>query len=263
MTQEQLDVACKHLEFHKQQFGFGNVEFKKGFIEDLAAAGIASESVDLIVSNCVVNLSPDKESVLREAFRVLKWGGEMYFSDVYSDRRVPKELLLDPVLYGECLSGALYWNDFLRLARKTGFTDPRLVETHRLGLGNPEIEALVGHIAFTSTTYRLWKLRGLESDCEDYGQAVVYRGTVPTARRVFTLDSHHAIEAGRVFAVCGNTYAMLHDTRLAPHFKFLEPESKVHLGLFAACGKKEGAPQFTDDGAASGGSCCSGGGGCC
>eukprot|EP01105_Mastigella_eilhardi_P015762 TRINITY_DN3607_c0_g1_i5.p1 TRINITY_DN3607_c0_g1~~TRINITY_DN3607_c0_g1_i5.p1 ORF type:complete len:162 (+),score=39.15 TRINITY_DN3607_c0_g1_i5:141-626(+) len=161
-------------------------------------------------------------------------------------------------MHGACLSGALYCNDFLRLARKTGFTDPRLDETHRLTLGNPNMEALVGHVAFSSSTYRLWKLRGLESDCEDYGQAVVYRGTVPTARCVFRLDSHHTIEAGRVFAVCGNTYSMLHDTRLAQHFKFLEPESKVHLGLFAACDKQEG----TDNGTASGGSCCSGGG-CC
>jgi len=57
---------------------------------------------------------------LRECFRVLKAGGEMYFSDVYADRRVPAKLLKDPVLYGECLSGALYWNDFKTLARKVG-----------------------------------------------------------------------------------------------------------------------------------------------
>lgn len=58
------------------------MEFRKGYIEDLKSAGIEDNSVDLIVSNCVVNLSPDKEAVLRECFRVLKLGGEMYFSDV-------------------------------------------------------------------------------------------------------------------------------------------------------------------------------------
>jgi arsenite methyltransferase len=80
-----------------------------------------------VISNCVINLCPDKESDLREIYRVLKAGGEFYFSDVYSDRRIPTNLLDDPVLYGECLSGALYEGDFIRLARKHGFNDPREV----------------------------------------------------------------------------------------------------------------------------------------
>ncbi len=65
----------------------------------------------------MINLSPDKRAVLAGAYRLLKPGGELYFSDVYSDRRVPQALTKDPVLWGECLTGALYWNDFLHLAR--------------------------------------------------------------------------------------------------------------------------------------------------
>ena len=68
-----------------------NMRFLNGHIEYLDQAGIADGSIDLIISNCVINLSPDKEQVLREAYRVLAAGGEMYFSDVYSDRRVPEE----------------------------------------------------------------------------------------------------------------------------------------------------------------------------
>jgi arsenite methyltransferase len=60
-------------------------------------AGIADESVDLVISNCVVNLSPDKQRVIREACRVLRAGGEMHFSDVYADRRVPAALQEDEV----------------------------------------------------------------------------------------------------------------------------------------------------------------------
>ena len=66
---------------------------------------------------------------------------------------------------------------------------------------------------FYSATYRLFKLDGLESACEDYGQAVIYRGTIPDHAHRFVLDRHHDIEAGRIFPVCGNTWRMLHDTR--------------------------------------------------
>ena len=96
-------------------------------------------SVDVVVSNCVINLSPDKEAVLRQAHKCLKEGGELYFSDVYASRRVPQELKEDEVLWGECISGALYWNDFLNLARKCGFEDPRLVEDGKIKLGNKKV----------------------------------------------------------------------------------------------------------------------------
>ncbi len=91
----------------------------------------------MIVSNCVVNLSPDKDAVLREVQRLLKPGGEFYFSDVYADRRVPDKVRNDPVLYGECLGGALYWNDFQRLAKRHGFADPRLVDDRPLEITDP------------------------------------------------------------------------------------------------------------------------------
>ena len=115
MTDEQLAVANRHIEFHREAFGFkkANVRFIKGYLENLDELDLADASFDVIVSNCVINLSPDKRAVLAQAHRLLKPGGELYFSDVYADRRVPVELSNDPVLYGECLAGALYWNDFL------------------------------------------------------------------------------------------------------------------------------------------------------
>lgn len=145
MTDEQLEVANRHVDFHTKSFGYDkpNVEFKKGYIEKLADLGLPDNYFDVIVSNCVINLSPDKDAVLREAYRVLKPGGELYFSDVYSDRRVPQDLVDDPVLFGECLSGALYWNDFLTIARRHGFNDPRLVTDSRITISNKAIEKRV------------------------------------------------------------------------------------------------------------------------
>ena len=247
MTPEQLAVAERHREHHRQVFGHttSNVSFRQGFIEQLDALGLPDNYFDIVVSNCVINLSPDKERVLREVHRVLKPGGEMYFSDVYADRRIPDVLRQDPVLYGECLSGALYWNDFLSLAKTCGFADPRLVDDRPITIENETIADKLAPASFYSATYRLFKLTGLEPACEDYGQAVIYRGTIPHSEKLFKLDGHHLIEAGKVFPVCGNSWMMLHETRFAPHFEFIGNFER-HYGIFPDCGtavpfRKEGA----------------------
>jgi arsenite methyltransferase len=237
MTEEQLAVAERHREHHRLAFGFArdNVVFRLGYIEQLDQLGLEDASFDVVVSNCVVNLSPDKDAVLREVHRLLKPGGEFYFSDIYADRRVPAALRNDPVLYGECLGGALYWNDFQHLARRQGFTDPRLVEDRPIAVTDPALAARTQEIEFYSATYRLFKLDGLEPDCEDYGQAVIYRGGIPEQPRCFTLDKHHVIEVGRVFPVCGNTWHMLHDSRFHAHFDFIGDFSR-HYGIYSGCG---------------------------
>lgn len=235
MTPEQLAVARAHQSWHAERFGYDNVRFVEGYIEQLDQLGLEPASFDVIVSNCVVNLSTDKAAVLRGAHHLLKPGGEMYFSDVYADRRVPAAMAADEVLYGECLSGALYWNDFLSLAKGAGFDDPRLVTQRPLTIENPVLEARVAPLAFTAATYRLFRLAGLEPACEDYGQAVVYKGTLPHAEHRFVLDDHHVIEAGKVFPVCGNTWKMLAETRFAGHFQFIGDFSR-HYGIFEGCG---------------------------
>lgn len=235
MTAEQIEVARRHQVHHARAFGFDNVSFIQGYIEQLDEMDLPEASFDVIVSNCVINLSPDKDAVLRGIHRLLKPGGEFYFSDVYSDRRVPASVRNDPVLYGECLGGALYWNDFLTIAKRQGFADPRLVEDRPLDITDPKLVAKVGNTRFFSAVYRLFKLDALEPACEDYGQAVVYRGTIQHAEHRFKLDKHHDIEAGRIFPVCGNTWQMLKHSRLAPHFEFLGTGDRHH-GLFTGCG---------------------------
>lgn len=235
MTDEQLAVARKHQDYHAQKFGFANVEFHQGYIERLDELGLEANSIDIIISNCVINLSPDKAAVFEQAYKLLKPGGEMYFADVYGDRRIPADLAADPVLYGECLSGALYWHDFLDVAKQAGFSDSRLVKSRPLTIENPEIESRIGHIQFCSATYRLFKLPELESACEDYGQAVIYQGGIKEHEQVFNLDAAHKIEAGKVFPVCGNSLLMLKATRFSHHFSVLG-EGETHYGLFPACG---------------------------
>jgi len=235
MTGEQLAVAEKYRAYHAEVFGFDNVMFMQGYIEKLDELGLESGSFDIIVSNCVINLSPDKDAVLREVHRLLKPDGEFYFSDVYAHRRVPEEIHNDPVLYGECLGGALYWNDFISLSKRHGFADPRLVIDRPLDITDAKLAARVGNIRFFSATYRLFKLDSLESACEDYGQAVIYRGTIPEHAHRFVLDRHHDIEVGRIFPVCGNTWRMLHDTRYQQHFEFIGDFSR-HFGIFPGCG---------------------------
>lgn len=265
MTQEQLDVAKRTQSYHAEKFGYDNVEFHLGLIENLdAITSLQDASVDIIISNCVINLCPDKEAVLRSCFRLLKPGGEVYFSDVYANRRVPPALREDTVLWGECLSGALYWNDFQNMAKKCGFTDPRLVEDAPITVENKAVQKRMDEVGcakleFYSATYRLFQLHHcLEPHCEDYGQAVIYKGTIPRYESGWSLDDHHYMEKGKAFPVCGNTYNMLKETRFAKHFDFIGDWS-THYGIFEGCGSS--MPYKSGKGGA--GSTKGGGGGCC
>ena len=255
MTDEQLAVAKAHLDYHRDQFGYknSNVEFLKGNIEKLDELDLEKGSFDVIISNCVINLATDKQKVLKDAYNLLKPGGEMYFSDVYSDRRIPTSLQQDKMLWGECLSGALYWNDFLRMAKQAGFTDPRAVEDKPITIENQEVEELVGDIKFYSVTYRLWKIEGLESDCEDYGQAVSYKGGIPEELLSFKLDDHHVFPKGKILPVCGNTYNMLQETRFKNYFDFYGTWD-THYGIFEGCGGN--IPFTSDTSNGEGASCC-------
>ncbi|MCH8215466.1 MAG: methyltransferase domain-containing protein [Planctomycetes bacterium] len=234
MNEDQLAVARTYSAKQMEAFGYEkpNVEFLTGHIEDLAAIGIATNSIDVVISNCVINLSPDKESVFREIFRVLKPGGELYFSDVFTGRRIPGALQSNSVLQGECLAGALYGEDFRRLLRTVGCLDYRVTSNTRIALGNPDIEAMVGNVEFYSTTLRTFKLKDLEDICEDYGQVATYKGSIPECPHRFTLDDHHDFEAGKPMRVCGNTASMLHDTRFGKHF-VVTGDRSVHFGPFS------------------------------
>ena len=234
MTPEQLEVAERYREEQAKAFGFekSNVEFRLGYIEDLAAIGIEDESIDLVVSNCVVNLSPFKELVMSEVFRVLKPGGELYFSDVYASRRLPQELRDDPILHSECLGGATYAEDFRQLMRRAGW--PHVVWTvdDPMNVGDLAIETRVGFTSFRSRTIRAIKCEGLEETEEDYGQHATYRGGMPEMPRYFDFDSELRFVKGKPRAISGNTARMLEASRYGAFFEVSEP--RLHRGSFNA-----------------------------
>lgn len=248
MTPEQLEVAVRHRDWHAERLGYANVEFVHGHIENLAAVGIADNSIDVVVSNCVINLSPEKPKVLAEIFRVLKPGGELYFSDVFADRRILEELRKDPVLLGECLGGALYWEDFRRILDGLACPDVRVVKENPISLDDPDVAAKIGMVKFRSVTVRAFKM-ALEDRCEDFGQVACYLGTIPDHPHAFDLDDHHHFETHRPLRVCGNTADMLSGSRYAPHFQVLGDKSR-HFGLFDC------APGPHGESSVSGGQCC-------
>jgi SAM-dependent methyltransferase len=116
MTDEMLERARTNA----QKGGYANVEFRKGDIEDLP---VNDNSIEVIISNCVVNLAPNKEKVFKEAHRVLKVGGRLMVSDVVLAKPLPEELKIDNELLIGCVSGAILKEDYLNLLKKAGFSN--------------------------------------------------------------------------------------------------------------------------------------------
>jgi len=140
MTPEMLDKARRNA----ASTGVANVEFRLGEIEHLP---VADSSVDVIISNCVINLSPDKPQVFREAFRVLRPGGRLMVSDIVLDSPLPKALLDSVSAYVGCISGASLKADYLAMMSAAGFTDVAVVSEGRFPVeataSDPTLQALV------------------------------------------------------------------------------------------------------------------------
>ncbi|NXV69460.1 AS3MT methyltransferase, partial [Molothrus ater] len=213
----QVEVAKKHIAYHMDKFGYRkpNVEFFHGYMEKLDDAGLADESYDIVISNCVINLAPDKRAVLQEAFRVLKPGGEMYFSDVYASQRLNETIRKHRVLWGECLAGALYWRDLYGIAEEVGFSPPCLVTASPITIGDKELEGIVGDCRFVSATYRLFKVPA--GSRTGPGQ-VTYNGGIVGHERELVFDANFTFKEGEVVNVDAEMAAILQSSRFAEKF---------------------------------------------
>jgi SAM-dependent methyltransferase len=233
LTESQLEVAERYRGGLCRTFELpdGAIRFARGPLEDLGSLGIQDESIDVVISNCVLNLCPDKRRVLAEITRVLKPGGELFFSDVFTTRRLSDALKNDPVFHGECLGGAWYWEDFRRLLHDLGIPDYRVMGQTLLKIEDQAMAAQTEGIEFHSATIRAFKIASLEDRCEDYGQAVTYRGTLAECPKNFELDPGHRFEVHRPSRVCGNSAAMIEESRFARHFDSLGNRDH-HFGLF-------------------------------
>ncbi len=136
MTDEMLALAQQN----KAKAGVRNVAFLKGRIEDIP---LPANSVDVVISNCVINLAADKSLVLRDAFRVLKPGGRFAVADVVTDGPVPDALRHDMEAWVGCIAGALEVETYARLLRDTGFQDVRIDITRRYSIAEAGIDAAV------------------------------------------------------------------------------------------------------------------------
>jgi ubiquinone/menaquinone biosynthesis C-methylase UbiE len=253
MNDEMLALARRHQRAVSGAIGYENVEFRKGRIQDLALdldrfeselkarpigdlAGflaaearaeelrlthplIASESIDVVVSNCVLNLVEpgSKEKLFRELFRVLKKGGRAVISDIVSDEPVPEELQADPELWTGCISGALTEEGFLQAFVDAGFYGLQLLKW------DPTPWRTVRGIEFRSVTVEAFK--GKQGPCFERNQAVIYRGPF---KEVLD-DDGHRLERGRRYAVCDKTYQLFRKAPYRDCFEFVEPRAEVPL----------------------------------
>lgn len=218
MTPEQLEVARRTLPWHMEKFGRTkasescggkgsrksdgdrgtNVEFLQGNIEDLSP--VADGSVDVVISNCVINLARDKRAVLREVARVLSCGGELYFSDIFADRRLPEEALKDKLLLGECLAGAMDHALFAELMADVGLASYAVVSSRPVDV-QPELVARLGGAHFTSETVRAVKLPQGTTHDDKKSYKVVYRGGLLGQEHAFKWSQSLQFPIGEPIAV--------------------------------------------------------------
>ena len=121
MTQEMIEKARTNA----KRGNYDNVEFRLGEIEKLP---VEDNSIDVIISNCVINLSPDKETVFKEAFRVLRPGGRLMVSDLVLTKDLPGNIKESVEAYVGCLAGAVKKEDYLRCIKEAGFGDIKIID---------------------------------------------------------------------------------------------------------------------------------------
>ncbi len=251
MNDEMLALARKHQPTITKDIGHDNVTFYKGRIQDLAldldkfeshlsanpastasewlaAEGharmmrttspmIANDSVDVIVSNCVLNLvaQADRQQLFAEMFRVLRRGGRAVISDIVCDEPVPEKLQNDPTLWSGCISGAYVEHEFLDAFADAGFYGMELVDRP------VEPWATVDGIEFRSVTVQAFK--GKEGVCTDYNEAVIYRGPW----KQVTDDDGHVLRRGVPSAVCRKTFKIYTSQPYADQFLPVPPRNVV------------------------------------
>ncbi len=253
LTPEMLSVARDNAPRVAERIGHGNVEFRRGRIQDLsldldvlesalserpvASADdflaleeltdelrrtrpmVADDSVDVVVSNCVLNLvaSAEKRRLFSEIHRVLRRGGRAVISDIVSDEEVSEEMQKDPELWSGCISGAFTEDGFLAAFEEAGFYGIRILERQS------EPWQTVEGIEFRSVTVEAFK--GKEGPCFERLQSVIYRGPF---KQVLD-DDDHLMERGKRYAVCDKTYQLYRQAPYREYFEFIEPRDEIPL----------------------------------
>ncbi|HEX5447507.1 MAG TPA: methyltransferase domain-containing protein [Pirellulales bacterium] len=250
---EMLSLARRHQATVADRLGYDVVEFRRGLIQDLQLdldllanelarqpvdtparwlelraienrlraerPLIASETIDCVVSNCVLNLvrPADRVQLLAEVFRVLKPGGRAAISDIVADEDVPERLQHDPQLWSGCISGAFREDRFLAAFEAAGFHGIQMAKYGR------EPWRTVEGIEFRSMTVVAYK--GKQGPCLEANQAVIYRGPFKQVED----DDGHVYSRGQRTAVCDKTFRLLAREPYAGLFEPIEPRATVPL----------------------------------
>ena len=252
-NQEMLGLARKYQRVVAERIGYGNIDFRYGMIQDLQLdldllgrelsqhpvsdpAGwlalrnaeerlrrdqpmITNDSVDCVVSNCVLNLirQQDRHQLFAEIFRVLKNGGRAAISDIVADEEVPKHLQDNPELWSGCISGAFREDLFLRAFEDAGF--------HGIEIAKRQSDPwrTVEGIEFRSMTVVAYK--GKEGPCLERNQAIVYRGPF----RKVEDDDGHSYRRGVRTATCDKTFRLLQQIPYAGLFDAIEPRAEIAM----------------------------------
>ncbi|KAJ1950157.1 hypothetical protein FBU59_000813 [Linderina macrospora] len=251
MTDEQLTTARENIDKFGETLGYApNLKFLTGYIEMLREAGVPENSIDICISNCVINLSPDKPRVLQSVYDSLRDGGELYFSDMYADAKIPEAMRTHDVLLGEGMAGALYTKDFESIARSIGFAQPRVLAISHIEVHDAELKALVKDIKFYSVTYRLFKAAQPDEKEIARGQTAVYLGTIAGHEDKYELDVDNVFAKNVPMPISANTAEILATSWLSPFFavegvttedgkelKTASTESLMENALSASCCK--------------------------
>jgi ubiquinone/menaquinone biosynthesis C-methylase UbiE len=276
MTDDMLELSRTNAPVIAQRVGYANVEFRRGHIEDLKtdldqlnawlaknpvknAGGmeameaeilrlqselpmIPDNSIDVIVSNCVLNLVSDskKKQLFAEMFRVLKVGGRVAVSDIISDEDSPEALKQDARLWSGCISGALTEEGFVEALEEAGF--------HGIVVDKFEMEPwqIVEGIEYRSATYLAYK--GKQGESLEKNQAVIYKGPWRNVQD----DDGHVYKRGERSAVCEKTFNLLQKEPYADAFIYIEPSVEVSKRIgwpTADCAVRRRDPQETKKGA--------------
>src|SRR5437667_10132611 len=253
MTDDMIEVARRNAPVVAQRIGYANFEFRKGRIQDLAldlelldqelkqnpitdAASflaadelaaelrvkhplIASDSIDIVVSNCVLNLVEQKSKwhLFDEIFRALKKGGRAVICAIVSDEDVPEEMQNDPELWSGCISGALTEEGFIAAFENAGFYGIQILKR------DAQPWRTVQGIEFRAVTIEAFK--GKQGACFERNQAVIYRGPF---KEVLD-DDNHRMERGKRYAVCDKTYNLYKKAPYREFFELVDPLVDVPL----------------------------------
>jgi ubiquinone/menaquinone biosynthesis C-methylase UbiE len=272
MNDDMLGVARAAAPVVAERIGYANVQFLKGRIEDLGldrealdqhlathpvrseaelaaleqhiAAQrasrplVANDSVDVVVSNCVLNLvMPDaKQALFQELYRVLRRGGRAVISDIVCDEDVPDHLVADTDLWSGCISGAFREDAFLRAFEQAGFHGIEI-----LSRGETPWQVVEG-IEFRSVTVSAYK--GKQGACLEQNQAVIYKGPWKSVED----DDGHTFRRGERTAVCGKTHGLMTTAPYAGQVLGISPRTEVpedEAAPFACSGTRLRDPRET------------------